>query len=257
MLHSNKSNEIDCPSLRLSNRGLRTMCEERDKIPRFTRISFWPQLGQWYSCKSRDFIPFLAHVSQTAIRQSQRWTIDFVWYIGMQHWTQFRKDGQSISRKTDNHNFVHFDNRRRRRLRLFWQKVCFFFWRCVFFFFWCLFCLFRLVLFADLKRNNLFAQECRLVGLTIDRDVGNDRSFKSLQELRAKINVSTRTLEVGTIISDEANGGPLQLTYQLKGETKNALATSNIVEPLVYPLFFPYGERGWGAELSPGILWNK
>ena len=126
-----------------------------------------------------------------------------------------------------------------------------------FFFFWCLFCLFRLVLFADLKRNNLFAQECRLVGLTIDRDVGNDRSFKSLQELRAKINVSTRTLEVGTIISDEANGGPLQLTYQLKGETKNALATSNIVEPLVYPLFFPYGERGWGAELSPGILWNK
>ena len=130
-------------------------------------------------------------------------TIDFVRFIGMQHWTQFRKDGQSISRKTDNHNFVHFNNRRRRRLRLFWQKVCFFFWRCVFFFFWCLFCLFRLVLFADLKRNNLFAQECRLVGLTIDRDVGNDRSFKSLQELRAKINVSTRTLEVGTIISDE------------------------------------------------------
>ena len=136
--------------------------------------------------------------------------------------------------------------------------MCLFYCRCLLLLACCcLFFLFCLVLFADLKRNNLFAQECRLVGLSIERGVGNDRSFKSLQELRAKINVSTRTLEVGTIISDEANGGPMRLTYKLKGETKNALATSNIVEPLVYPLLFPYGERGWGAELSPGILWNK
>ena len=92
MLHSNISNEIDCPSLRLSNRGLRNMCEERDKIPRFTRISLSKLWSKRYSCESRDFIPFLAHGSQTAIRQSQRWTIDFVWFIGMQHWTQFCKD---------------------------------------------------------------------------------------------------------------------------------------------------------------------
>ena len=90
MLHSNISNEIDCPSLRLSNRGLRNMCEERDKIPRFTRISLSKLWSKRYSCESRDFIPFLAHGPQTAIRQSQRFTIDFVWLIGMQHWTQFR-----------------------------------------------------------------------------------------------------------------------------------------------------------------------
>ena len=112
-------------------------------------------------------------------------------------------------------------------------------------------------LFASLKRNNLFARECRMVGLTIDRDVGNDRTFKGLQTLKAKINYSSRTLEVGSIISDEATGGPMQLTYRLKGETKCAMSTSSLVEPLVYPLFFPYSERGWGAELSPQIQWNK
>jgi len=131
------------------------------------------------------------------------------------------------------------------------------------FFFFCFcvpLCIYNVVclaLFHCLKRNNLFAQECRLVGLTIDRDMGNDRTFKGLQELRTKINFSSRTLEVGSIISDESRNGPMQLRYRLKGEPKCALSTSNLVEPLVYPLFFPFSERGWGAELSPGILWNK
>ena len=145
---------------------------------------------------------------------------------------------------------------KKRKLKVYWQKVCFSYYCCfcvVFYFV----IVFILALFADLKRNNLFAQECRLVGLKIEREVGKDQTFQSLSELKAKINVSTRTLEVGTIISDEATGGPMRLSYRLKGDTKSVLSTSNLVEPLVYPLFFPYGERGWGAELSPGILWNK
>ena len=113
------------------------------------------------------------------------------------------------------------------------------------------------VLFADLQRNNLFAKECRLVGLTIDRDVGIDRTFRGLQELKTKINYSSRTLEVGSIISDEASCGPMQLTYRLKSEPKCAMSTSNLVEPLVYPLFSPYSKRGWGSELSRQIPWNK
>ena len=121
----------------------------------------------------------------------------------------------------------------------------------------CLLCLF-LELFGCLKRINEFAQECSLVGRQIQRDVlGDGRSPAELKELKTKINVSTRTLEVGAIISDEASGGPLQLTYRLKGDIHYALSTSNLVEPLAYPLFFPYGERGWGANLSPGIRWNK
>ncbi len=112
-------------------------------------------------------------------------------------------------------------------------------------------------LFSELKRHNAFAQECSMVGKLVDRDVGSGMRFADLHELRAQINVSTRTLEVGTIISDEASGGPLIIKYQLKGSTKFALQTSNLVEPLVYPLFFPYGELGWGAELSKDFRWNK
>jgi hypothetical protein len=112
-------------------------------------------------------------------------------------------------------------------------------------------------LFDELKRNNLFAQECKFVGKAIEREVTEDKSFSSLREMKARINVDTRTLEVGSIISDEAMGGTLKVQYRLKGESHVALSTGNLVEPLVYPMFFPYGERGWGAELSPGIIWNK
>ena len=108
-----------------------------------------------------------------------------------------------------------------------------------------------------MQRYNEFAKECKFVGKLATRDVGGGRTFSDLQELKAKINVSTRTLEVGTIISDEATNGPLIIKYQLKGTTKFALQTSELVEPLVYPLFFPYGECGWGANLSPDIRWNK
>ena len=67
---------------------------------------------------------------------------------------------------------------KKRKLKVSWQKVCFCYCCCLCVVFYFVIVVI-LALFADLKRNNLFAQECRLVGLKIEREVGKDQTFQS------------------------------------------------------------------------------
>ena len=40
------------------------------------------------------------------------------------------------------------------------------------------------------------------------------------------------------------------IQYSFEGRTNKIKTTSKLLEPLCYPLFFPYGEHGWSSDLS-------
>ena len=56
-------------------------------------------------------------------------------------------------------------------------------------------------------------------------------------------------LEVAQITSD-AETGDRVVRYKVKGNTRTIDATSPLMEPLCYPLFFNLGEQGWGSAMK-------
>jgi hypothetical protein len=62
--------------------------------------------------------------------------------------------------------------------------------------------------------------------------------------MQAQINAETNRFEVGVLISHD-NPGSLTYTYKLNNETFKIPTTSSQLEPIVYPLLFPHGEKGW------------
>jgi len=66
----------------------------------------------------------------------------------------------------------------------------------------------------------------------------------------ASINEVTSFLDVAQITSDNVSGNRI-ITFQRKGtrQTTSIDCTDSMWEPFIYPLFFFYGERGWGADI--------
>jgi hypothetical protein len=53
-------------------------------------------------------------------------------------------------------------------------------------------------------------------------------------------------------ISSDTTSGNMRFYYRLREDScsKDIDSTHKYVEPLCYPLLFPYGERGWGSDLK-------
>jgi hypothetical protein len=87
---------------------------------------------------------------------------------------------------------------------------------------------------------------------------GYDISRKSIQQelnatkysIKNRLNVEINRNEVGIILNHN-NKGTNTFTYRTK-DNKNANidSYSDEVESLLYPLLFPFGERGWGSNLK-------
>ena len=73
------------------------------------------------------------------------------------------------------------------------------------------------------------------------------------QVVQAQINSETNRFEVGVLISHD-NPGCLEYRYKLNGETFTVPTLSSQLEPLVYPLLFPHGEKGWSKETKIDYL---
>jgi hypothetical protein len=55
-------------------------------------------------------------------------------------------------------------------------------------------------------------------------------------------------------ITNENNNTNLSIKYRLDGKNSSTIpGTSHLIEPLCYPLLFPFGERGWGRDIRKDI----
>ncbi|KAJ1398675.1 hypothetical protein B484DRAFT_484083, partial [Ochromonadaceae sp. CCMP2298] len=111
-------------------------------------------------------------------------------------------------------------------------------------------------LYSELLQCNYFVQDCELVGSTIG-DLAAPASYEADIELVASINIKTNVFDIAAITSDTTTGERI-LTYKLK-ECAAACcipSTSAYLEPLSYPLLFPYGEDGWCTDISKEVKFS-
>jgi hypothetical protein len=71
-------------------------------------------------------------------------------------------------------------------------------------------------------------------------------------------NIQNRGEGIGVAgVSSDAQTGTMFIKYSIDGRTSKLETTNKRIEPLCYPLLFPFGENGWGVELSRGRIQNK
>jgi hypothetical protein len=100
-------------------------------------------------------------------------------------------------------------------------------------------------IYEELKEVNELVNECEQIGIMAGNEVLSEGDARAL---KLAINVKTSAFDVAAITSD-ATTGERVLKYKLKGErcAKTIPSTHRLLEPLSYPLLFPYGESGWSA----------
>ena len=98
-------------------------------------------------------------------------------------------------------------------------------------------------IYTELKENNYLVQDCVAIGEHVR------------QEATLTINLRTSAFDVATIISEESDRPNRVVVFKLKNERslRSISMTSALVEPLSYPLFFPFGEDGWSTDIAKQV----
>ena len=93
-------------------------------------------------------------------------------------------------------------------------------------------------IYNELKRNNYLVQECVAIGEHVSR------------HMSLNINLTSRVFDVASVVSEDSTRHNRKIIYKLKnqGTTRSISITSALMEPLCYPLFFPYVVRTDGAK---------
>jgi len=113
-------------------------------------------------------------------------------------------------------------------------------------------------LFHELKEINPYAADLNLIGNELKKLklCGNKESqsnnVKTINTLSSNIGQKTHHLEIGAIVSDGSDGN-INFKYKLKDQLYNIPSTSKFVEPLTFPLLFPFGESGWDINIKKSI----
>jgi len=102
------------------------------------------------------------------------------------------------------------------------------------------------LLAEELKDINPYMHDFAAIGAAILERQGDEQ----IPIYNSKLNVATHRLEVGIMLNHDLRAGVVYQYRTKDNATDFADASSNQVEPLCYPLLFPYGEFGWGAELK-------
>jgi len=109
-------------------------------------------------------------------------------------------------------------------------------------------------LFIEMQEKNILAQEVEMIGnITKHCHTQNEN-----QNILVELNTATSHFDVAAISSD-VFGGNRVLTIRRKGslQTNTIHTTDSKLEPLSYPLLFPYGEDGWGEHIRKAIKFPK
>jgi hypothetical protein len=102
-------------------------------------------------------------------------------------------------------------------------------------------------IYIELKNINILVSEVEKIGNEISTNVhllGDTNNFI------LDLNATTSHFDVAAISSTESSGNRV-LKIRRKGNqiTSNIQLTDSKLEPLSYPLLFPYGENGWGENI--------
>jgi len=107
------------------------------------------------------------------------------------------------------------------------------------------------LLYAELKVINVLVNEVQKIGNEIST---NQYLMGDTTNLILNLNATTSHFDVAAISSTESSGNRV-LKIRRKGNqrTSDIQVTDSKLEPLSYPLLFPYGENGWGDNIRKSL----
>jgi len=103
--------------------------------------------------------------------------------------------------------------------------------------------------FEEIKEINPFAEDLKLIGdnmKNVHINNNNNSNKNLIDSLISNINEKTHHLEIGAVISDMSDGNII-FKYKVKDKMKIVFSNSELVEPLCFPLLFPFGELGYDS----------
>jgi hypothetical protein len=102
-------------------------------------------------------------------------------------------------------------------------------------------------LFNELKWSNHLVQECEFIGQTTNETELIDD--EACRRFISTINQQTNYFDIAAITSLSRTGNRI-MKYQIKGSeySTNIQMFDPLLEPLSYPLFFPWADGGWGIN---------
>jgi len=105
-------------------------------------------------------------------------------------------------------------------------------------------------LFLELQQINVLVQEIERIGLFSL----NPNTDITSPNILVDLNTRTSYFDVAAITSNTVIGNRI-LTIRRKGSTSTSTigTTDSKLEPLSYPLLFPFGEDGWGEQIRKNI----
>jgi hypothetical protein len=115
----------------------------------------------------------------------------------------------------------------------------------------------------DTKINSEFAQnimnELQIINpyirdLVVSRNFcenfNNDDETVDAVTVNTRLNTLTHRMEVGIVLNQDQTKPTIYQCRTAGNQNRTLTASSREIEPLVYPLLFPCGELGWGADLK-------
>ena len=102
-------------------------------------------------------------------------------------------------------------------------------------------------IYNELKQTNIFVKDCEQIGRLAHARMGAENT----RAVYATMNQQTSNLDVAAITAENITGNAI-LRFKLKssGRTSDISCSDPRQEPLIYPVLFPFGEKGWGPDLQ-------
>ena len=100
----------------------------------------------------------------------------------------------------------------------------------------------------ELKLVNPYFQDL-VASQEFCENFNNDETVDA-RTVNTRLNALTHRMEVGIVLNQDQTRPTIYQCRTYTNPNKTLNASSREIEPLVYPLLFPFGELGWGAELK-------
>ena len=102
----------------------------------------------------------------------------------------------------------------------------------------------------ELMALNPYVQDFITIGIGIQQfEVQREDSNVPIANYGTTLNIPTHRMQVGVLLNQDL-GNSIVYQYGTNENRRTLDASSGEVEPLCFPLLFPYGERGWGGDLK-------